>query len=108
MSNSTAINNHLLVLADIALAETDPLRRLKAARQAEQGSRKTFRRIVRKAAYDARMIFSAQDIQDITGIDRKDIDYLVKAYLQDNPMDPKPKQRKHVDLSEYMDLTGEK
>ena len=103
MSNHE-IHDHLQVLADIVAGEPDPLRRLKSARTAEQQSKEMFRRIVRKAAYDARMIFSGQDIQDVTGIDRKDVDYLVRVYLLDNPMEPRPKQRQRADLSNYLDL----
>jgi hypothetical protein len=106
MSNHQ-IHDHIQLLADIVAAEPDPLRRLKAARTAEQQSKAMFRRIVRKAAYDARMTFSSQDIQEITGIDRKDIEYLVRVYLLDNPMEPRPKQRQRADLSTYLDLRRE-
>ena len=107
MSNHE-IHDHLVVLADIVASEQDPLRKLKAARTAEQEAKAMFRRIVRKAAYEARMTFSYQDIQDVTGIDRKDVEYLVRVYLLDNPMEPRPKQRQRADLSSYLDLRRER
>lgn len=88
-------------------AERNPVERLRTIRMLEATSTKAFRKIKREAAYEARMTHSSSDIADALEMDRKDVDYLVRVYLVDNPYAPKPPVRHRGTITDFVDLSGE-
>jgi hypothetical protein len=103
----TMLEDQLLMLIESATSDSDPLIRLRNFRRLKSEAIKRLRAAERKAAYDARMAFSFSDIEEVVGIGRKELDYLVSVYLVDNPEKPAPKKRQRADLSNYIDLSGE-
>lgn len=57
------------------------------------------------AAYELRSAYSSQDAEAISKISRKYIDYWAKRWMRKNYLAPL-KQRKRVDLSNVLDLSG--
>jgi hypothetical protein len=51
------------------------------------------------------MIYPTVQISDLTGIDRKNIEYLVRVYLVNNPNADRPKFRKRIEVTSFVDLT---
>jgi hypothetical protein len=58
------------------------------------------------AAYELRSRYSSQDAEAISKISRKYIDYWAKRWMRKNYLPPL-KQRKRIDLSNVLDLSGE-
>lgn len=104
--NYTLIEDQLLATIESATSDSDPIVRLKYLRRLKKQALHYIRQAERKAAYDCRMKFAYSDIADAVGMDRKEIEYLVRVYLVDNPEKPKPKMRQRVDISDYIDLSG--
>lgn len=104
--NYTLIEDQLLALIESATSDSDPIIRLKYLRRLKKQALHHIRKEERKAAYDCRMKFAFSDIADSVGMDKKDIEYLVRVYLVDNPDKPKPKMKQRVDISDYIDLSG--
>lgn len=102
----TMLEDQLLALIEAATSDRDPIIRLQNIRRIKGQALHYLRKAERKAAYDARMAFSSSDIADAIRMDRKDLDYLVRVYLLDNPEKPAPKRQKRVDISQYIDLSG--
>jgi hypothetical protein len=103
----TTLEDSLLNILTSLEAEKDPVERLRAIRRLETTAVKAFRRIKREAAYDARMTRSSGEIADAVGMDRKDLDYLIRVYLVDNPYAPKPPHRTRHTIDHFVDLSGE-
>lgn len=88
-------------------AERDPVERLRAIRRLERTVVGSLRKLKREAAYDARMTMPTVQIAELLEMDRKDVEYLVRVYLVDNPYAPKPTIRKRKELGNFVDLSGE-
>lgn len=103
----TMLEDQLMMLIESATSDKDPIIRLKHLRRLKKQALHYLRRAERKAGYDARMVFASADIAESVGMDRKELEYLVRVYLVDNPEKPRPKQRQRVDITSYIDLSGE-
>ena len=106
-STYMALEDSLLHIITSLQAERDPIERLRTIRRLEATSTRAFRKLKREAAYDARMTMPAVVIAEVLEMDRKDVEYLVRVYLVDNPHAAKPpiRQRKHIE--HFIDLSGE-
>lgn len=87
--------------------ERDPVERLRAIRRLEGVSTRAFRKLKREAAYEARMARPSVEIAEMLEMDRKDIDYLVRVYLVDNPYAPAPPRKNRSKIERFVDLSGE-
>lgn len=105
--NYTLLEDQLLALIDSVVAEKDHIIRLKYLRRLKKQALHYLRKEERRAAYEARMVFTYKDMAEAVGMDAKDIEYLVRVYLVDNPDKPAPKTRKRVDITQYIDLDRE-
>ena len=47
------------------------------------------------------------EIAEMLEMDRKDVDYLVRVYLVDNPYAPIPPRRNRTPIDQFVDLSGE-
>lgn len=106
-STYMALEDSLLQIITSLQAERDPIERLRAIRRLEATSTRAFRKLKREAAYDARMTMPTVQIAELLEMDRKDVEYLVRVYLVDNPHAPKPTIRKRKDIGDFIDLSGE-
>ena len=106
-STYTALEDSLLQILTSLEAERNPLERLRAIRRLEVTSVRSFRKLKREAAYEARMTMPANQMAELLGMDRKDVEYLVRVYLVDNPYAPKPPIRQRVKIDSFVDLSGE-
>ena len=106
-STYMALEDSMLQILTSLEAERNPVERLRAIRRLEATSTRAFRKLKREAAYEARMTMPAIQIAELLEMDRKDVEYLVRVYLVDNPHAPKPplEQRKQID--QFVDLSGE-
>tara|TARA_R110000803_G_scaffold50063_2_gene104011 strand:- start:114 stop:440 length:327 start_codon:yes stop_codon:yes gene_type:complete len=102
--NYTIFQDQMLMLLESVTSETDEMVRLQNLRKLKKDFVGRIRKEERKAAYEARMLFSSADVADSVGMDRKDLDYLVRVHLTDHPEKPSPKKRKRVDITNYLDL----
>lgn len=93
-------------MTDLLYSETDPINRLDAARKLEKTITAIFRKAKREAAYEAAMIASSSEIGDRVGAYRRDIDYLVRCYMEDNPHQPAPPRRSRREIESFVDLSG--
>lgn len=105
--NYTLIEDQLLAMIESVTSDNDPITRLKHLRRLKKQATHYLRREERRAAYEARLTHAYADIAEAVGMDRKDLEYLVRVYLVDNPEKPAPKKRQRVDISNYIDLSGE-
>ena len=105
MSSYRALEDSILNIITSIEAERDPVERLKMARAIQSTVRKALMPVNQSAAYAARMIYPTAQIADLTGIDRKNIEYLVRVYLANNPNAERPKFRKRVEVTSFVDLT---
>ena len=86
MSNSyLAIEDNVTQVMDKISAVRDPAERLKILNEIQHFIVKELRKAKRDAAYSARKKFSSRELEEITNIYRKDIDYLVRCYMEDHP-----------------------
>lgn len=106
-STYMALEDSLLQILTSLQAERDPLERLRTIRRLEATSASAFRKIKREAAYDARMTMPAIQIAELLEMDRKEVEYLVRVYLVDNPYAPKPPLKKRAKIDSFVDLSGE-
>ena len=58
-----------------------------------------------EAAYDLRTRYSSEDAEVLSGVSRKYVDYWATRHRNRNNL-PRLKQRKRVDLSNVIDLSG--
>lgn len=105
MSSYRALEDSILNVITSIEAERNPIERLKMARAIQSTVRKALMPINQHAAYDARMIYPTAQISDLTGIDRKNVEYLVRVYLINNPNAERPKFRKRIEVTSFVDLT---
>ncbi len=106
MSIIHAIEDQITMITDSIYAEPDPVERLRALRILDQSITHRLRKLKREAAYDAAMTHPSRDIAERLGMDRKDVDYLVRVYLVDNPQKPAPPRRKRHAIDSFVNLSG--
>lgn len=106
-STYTALEDSLLQIITSLEIERDPVERLRAIRKLEAVSTRAFRKLKREAAYEARMSMPAIQIAELLDMDRKEIEYLVRVYLVDNPHAQEPARRKRIAIDQFVDLSGE-
>lgn len=104
--NYTLIEDQLLMLIESAASDSDLIIRLQHLHRLRKQASKHLRHAERKAAYNARMVYSGADLAEAINMDRKELEYLVKKYLEINPELPRPKRRIRLDISNYIDLSG--
>lgn len=105
MSTIRAIEDQITMLTDSIYAEQDPVERLRALRIIERSLVQRLRKLKREAAYDAAMAHPSRDIAERVGMDRKDVDYLVRVYLEDNPQKVPPPRRKRHTIDSFVNLS---
>lgn len=105
MSISHAVEDQVTMITDSIYAEQDPVERLRALRILERSLVQRLRKLKREAAYDAAMKHPSRDIAERVGMDRKDVDYLIRVYLVDNPQKPEPPRRKRYAIDSFVDLS---
>lgn len=103
----TILEDQLIALIESISSEPDLLIRLQTVRKMKQQTITMLRKAEREAAYKARMKYSLADVADAVGIGTKELDYLVRVYLVNNPEQPAPVRRERVDISGYIDLSRE-
>ena len=103
----TVLEDQLFALIESLSSEPDILIRLKTVRRMKEQTIALLRKAEREAAYKARMKYTIADVADAVGIGTKELDYLVRVYLVNNPEQPSPVRRERVDISGYMDLSRE-
>lgn len=81
-------------MIDRIYAIKDPVERLKVIHLLQAFITTELRKAKRDAAYSSRKTYTSTEIENKTGIYRKDIDYLVRCYITDNPAAPVPKHMK--------------
>lgn len=102
-----ALEDSLLQILTSLEAERNPVERLRAIRRLEATSTRAFRKLKREAAYEARMTMPAIQIAELLEMDRKDVEYLVRVYLVDNPHAPEPPRRQRKQIDQFVDLSRE-
>jgi hypothetical protein len=107
MSMTQAIEDQITMLTDTIYSEPNPVERLRALRILERSLVQRLRKLKREAAYDAAMTMPSSEVAHRLEMDRKDVEYLVRCYLGDNPHKPAPPRRKRHAIDAFVDLSRE-
>lgn len=105
MSNYRALEDSILSTITSIEAERDPIERLRMAKAIRETATSALAAINQHAAYSARMVYPTKQISELTGLDRKHLEYLVRVYLVNNPRAERPKFRQRVEVNSFVDLT---
>ena len=105
MSSYRALEDSILSIITSIEAERDPIERLRMAKAIHETTTNALRGINQHAAYAARLTYPTKQIFELTGLDRKHIEYLVRVYLVNNPRAERPKFRQRVQVNSFVDLT---
>jgi hypothetical protein len=98
------LHDQMVAITDSLWAERDPIKRLALADALERDGMAILRKIKYESAYTARTKYSAENISRISGIDRKQITYLVKKHMDQNPQLPRITKKANQDVSDFIDL----
>lgn len=98
------LHDQVVAITDSIWIERDPIKRLALADALERDGMALIRKIKYESAYQARLKFTAEQISNATGVDRKHVTYLVKRHLEENPQLDSPTKRYDADVSEFIDL----
>jgi hypothetical protein len=106
------MSNHYLPVEDQMLeamnriyAIKDPVERLKVIHKIQKFLSSQLRTAKRDAAYSARKTMTSSQLESLTDIYRKDIDYLVRCHIEDNPALPVLKHMR-TKITKSIDLRG--
>lgn len=102
----TKFYEQLQSLVDSINHDSDPTARLRNLQQLQKDANNLILRSRNESAYDLRMKFSSQDAEALAGINRRHIDYWARKWAT-NKMLPPLKRHRRVDLSSFLDLSGE-
>jgi hypothetical protein len=102
-----AVEDQITMVTDTIYSEKDPLERLRAIRALERSLVQRLRKLKREAAYDAVLTMPSSEVGHRLQMDRKDVDYLVRCYLADNPHKPAPPRKKRHAIDSFVDLSRE-
>ena len=83
------MHNQLTMLLDLFYAERDPVQRLIALKEIGERFTKETQRMRREAAYEAKFSYSWTGLAEITGMDRKNLESIVRQYFRENPDKPR-------------------
>lgn len=103
----SVLQDQAQALGDQLYAQNDPMQRLADANAMSAYMDTLIRKIRQEAAYEARLTLSSAEIAEVLEMDRKQIDYLVRRYLEDHPHKPKPPHHNRHQIEAYVDLTTE-
>lgn len=103
----SVLQDQAQALGDQLYAQPDPMQRLADANAIDAYMALLLRKIRQEAAYEARQTMASGNIAEVLGMDRKQIDYLVRRYLEDHPHKPKPPRHNRHLIESYVDLTQE-
>ena len=93
-------------LIDSLLHDSDETQRLANLQRLYKEGLTLMLRARDEAAYDLRTKYSSEDAEALAGVSRRHIDYWATRYRRRNNL-PKLKQKRRVDLSEFIDLSGD-
>ena len=103
----SVLQDQAQALGDQLYAQNDPMQRLADANAISAYMDTLIRKIRQEAAYEARLTLSSAEIAEVLEMDRKQIDYLVRRYLEDHPHKPRPPHHSRHLIEAYVDLTTE-
>jgi len=83
------MHNQLTMLLDLFHAERDPTQRLIALKEIGERFTKETQRLRREAAYRAKFDHTWVGLAEATGMDRKNLESIVRQYFRENPNAPK-------------------
>lgn len=83
------MHHQLTVLLDLFYRETDPAQRLIAIKDIGERFTKETQRMRREAAYKAKFNYTWVGLADTTGMDRKNLECIVRQYFRENPNAPR-------------------
>lgn len=92
-------------LMDSLLHDSDQSQRLANIQQLYKDGLTLMIRSRDEAAYDLRAVYSSEDAEALSGVNRKYIDYWANRHRVRNAL-PALKRKKRVDLSHVIDLRG--
>lgn len=91
MSSRYAVLQSITTTSDLIESETRPLARVTLALEAAEESRTSMRRLLARAAYEARLAYTPEQVNQATGIPWWTLRRLVNEHLAANPSLPRPK-----------------
>lgn len=74
---------------DFFHAERDPVKRLTLIKEIGDRFTKELQKLRRETAYEAKFNATWVELADATGMDRKNLESIVRQYFRDNPDKPK-------------------
>jgi len=83
------MHHQLTILLDLFYRETDPTQRLIAIKDIGERFTKEIQRLRREAAYQAKFDYTWVGLADATGMDRKNLEAIVRQYFRENPNAPR-------------------
>lgn len=84
-----ALHNEVTVLMDFFHAERDPVKRLTLIKEIGDRFTKELQKLRRETAYEAKFLMTWNDLADATGMDKKNLESIVRQYFRENPEKPK-------------------
>ena len=79
------MHNQLTMLLDLFHTERDPAQRLIALKEISERFTKETQRLRREAAYQAKFNYTWTGLSEATGMDRKNLESIVRQYFRENP-----------------------
>lgn len=83
------MHHQLTILLDLFYRETDPTQRLIAIKDIGERFTKETQRLRREAAYQAKFDYTWTGLAEATGMDRKNLESIVRQYFRENPNAPR-------------------
>lgn len=79
------MHHQLTMLLDLFHTERDPAQRLIALKEIGERFTKEMQRLRREAAYQAKFDYTWTGLAEKTGMDRKNLESIVRQYFRENP-----------------------
>lgn len=84
-----ALHNQITLIMDLFYSEHDPVKRLTLIKEIGDRLTKELQKLRRETAYEAKFKMTWVELSEATGMDRRNLESIVRQFFRENPDKPK-------------------